>query len=108
MELCQFIKTAQKYGLEIYSPKRSSDCYEILYQDHSIIGYRIKGGVRSHNDLFDYAILYNCSTMGCEEYYNGKIIYEIDEVETFIKWFIQRTKQINYQKSLNSINEDFK
>lgn len=108
MELNQFIKTAQKYGMEVYSPKRSSDCYEILYQGQAIIGYRIKGGIRSHNDLFDYAILYNCSTMGYEQYYNGKIIFEIDEVETFIKWFIQRTKQLNYQKSLNSINEDFK
>lgn len=107
MELNQFIKTAQKYGMEVYYPKKTWECYEILYQGNAIIGYRLKGGARSHNELFDYAILYHCIIMDDNQYYNGKVLYDIEEVETFLEWYIKRTKQLKYQKSLNSIEKDF-
>ena len=110
MELHQFIQAAKKYGMEIYYPVRSSDCYEILYQGQAIIGYRLKGGVRSHNEEFDYAILYTCSSMDSyneQQYYNGNVLYDIEEVETYLEWYIKRTKELKYLKSLNAIKKDF-
>lgn len=108
MELKQFIQAAQKYGMEVYYPKKNWECYEILYKGRSIIGYRLKGGARSHNELFDYAILYPCNLMDGNQYYNGKVLYDIEEVETYLRFYIKRIKQLKYQQSLNSIDKDFK
>ena len=107
MELKQFIQAAQKYGMEVYYPKKIWECYEILYQGSAIIGYRFKGGARSHNELFDYAILYPGNLMDGKQYHNGKVLYDIEEVETYLKSYIKRTKKLKYQESLNSIEKDF-